>query len=162
MMAGTIRQPSLIQDLRRRGVRITAQRKAVIETIQEADAHLDAHAVLRQARLRNPRVDRATVYRTLDLLKRMGLIEELDLMHLEGEKHYYEARIGTEHIHLACFRCGGIEEFSSASYEQFKAEIARSCGFHIQVTRMEVGGLCKSCSLKVSEGEARRREPLGT
>jgi Fur family transcriptional regulator, ferric uptake regulator len=160
MAAGTFRQPSLVQDLRRRGVRITAQRKAVVETIQEADVHLDAHAVLERTRRRNPRVDRATVYRTLDLLKKFGLIEELDLMHLEGEKHYYEARIGTEHIHLACFRCGGIEEFSSASYEQFKAEIARSCGFHIQVSRMEVGGLCKSCSGKSGGGEAQRKEPL--
>lgn len=135
-----------MQDLRNRGVRITAQRRALLDAIQEADVHLDAATLLERARGRNSRVDRATVYRTLDLLKKFGLIDELDLMHLNGEKHYYEARTKSDHIHLACFRCGSVEEFTSSLYDELKAEIARMRGFHVQVSRLEVGGLCASCA----------------
>src|ERR1700728_1273015 len=89
-------------------IRLTAQRRALIETIQEADGHLDAAGLLELARKRDPKIDRATVYRTLELLKRLGLIDELDLMHINGEKHYYEVKTQKDHLHLACFRCGEI------------------------------------------------------
>ena len=99
---------------------MTAQRRAVIEVIQEAKQHLDADSLLELARKRQPNIDRATVYRTIDLLKRLRLIDELDLMHLEGEKHYYEVRTTRDHVHLACFRCARIEEFSSTLFDQLK------------------------------------------
>lgn len=136
----------LLDALENRGVRLTAQRRALIETIQEATGHLDAASLLKQARRRDPNIDRATVYRTIDLLKRMGMIDELDLMHIEGEKHYYEVRTRKEHLHLACFGCGEIKEFASPSFERLKQEIAAKNQFEIQVMRLEVGGLCKRCA----------------
>jgi Fur family ferric uptake transcriptional regulator len=135
----------LLDELVSKGVRITTQRRAIVEVIQEAKEHLDAGAVLELARQREPNVDRATVYRTIELLKELRLIDELDLMHLEGEKHYYEVKTMKDHIHLACFRCGRIEEFSSPLFERLKAEISKRSGFNIRVTRLEVGGSCRVC-----------------
>ncbi len=91
-----------------RGVRITAQRRLLIGIIQDASRHLDAAALLRLAKQQDPDIDRATVYRTIALLKDRGLIDELDLMHIEGEKHYYEAKTSRDHSHMACFRCGAV------------------------------------------------------
>ncbi len=125
---------------------MTAQRRAVIEVIQTANEHLDAAALLDLARNREPGIDRATVYRTIELLKRLRLIDELDLMHLQGEKHYYEVKTRRDHVHLACFRCGRIEEYSSPLFEQLKAEITEQAGFEIRVTRLEVGGNCHACA----------------
>ncbi len=125
---------------------MTAQRRAVIELIQTASEHLNAATLLDLARKREPDVDRATVYRTIELLKRLRLIDELDLMHLKGEKHYYKVKTRWDHIHLACFRCGRIEEFSSPLFEQLEAEISEQAGFEIQVTRLEVGGNCRACA----------------
>ena len=102
--------------------------------------------MLKLASERDIRIDRATVYRTLELLKKLRLIDELDLMHLNGEKHYYEAKRVRDHIHLACFLCGKIEEFGSPSFESLKQEIERESGFHISVVRMEAGGRCSSCA----------------
>jgi Fur family ferric uptake transcriptional regulator len=136
----------LIQELEAKGVRITAQRRALIQVIQEAEKHLDADALLERARMREPNIDRATVYRTIELLKKMRLIDELDLMHIEGEKHYYEAKTTRDHIHLACFRCGRIEEVSTALFEELKAEISSLTGFQIKVTRLEAGGACRACA----------------
>ena len=121
--------------------------------IQEAKQHLDADTLLALARKRQPNIDRATVYRTIELLKKLRLVDELDLMHLEGEKHYYEVKTTRDHIHLACFRCGRIEEFSNSLFEQLKSEISRQAGFKIRVTRLEVGGVCRTCAAEEAEAE---------
>ncbi len=145
-MQPALQRRPLLDELRERGVRLTAQRRVLIEEIQNADQHLDAALLCERARKRDARVDRATVYRTLGLLKRLGLIDELDLMHLNGEKHYYEARTSKDHLHLACFRCGSIQEFTSEHYERLKEEIRKILGFSIEVIRLEVGGRCRACS----------------
>lgn len=146
MKTAHLQRRSLMQELVAQGVRITAQRRALIETIQEAEGHIDAPTLLAMARKRDSSIDRATVYRTIDLLKRRGLIDELDLMHLTGEKHFYEVKTRRDHVHLACFECGGILEFTSPIFERLKSEIARQNGFQIQVIRLEVGGLCRNCA----------------
>ena len=90
-------------------------------------------------------LDRVTVYRTLKLLKRHGLVDELDLMHMQGEKHFYERRPQRDHIHMACLRCGKITEFESDLFDRLKGQIQRDCRFHIVVSRLEVGGYCAQC-----------------
>src|ERR1700734_3939013 len=112
-MTATMQRRQLLDELLSKGVRLTSQRRAVISVIQEATSHLDAGSLLELARKLEPSIDRATVYRTIELLKKLRLIDELDLMHLEGEKHFYEVKPRSEHIHLACFECGRIEELSS-------------------------------------------------
>lgn len=141
----------LLNQVKARGVRLTAQRRALIETIQEATTHLDAASLLRQARERDPNIDRATVYRTIELLKNLGMIDELDLMHLNGEKHFYEVKTQQDHLHLACFGCGDIIEFASPRFDGLKQEIAAANQFDIQVIRLEVGGFCGACTAKKKE-----------
>jgi Fur family transcriptional regulator, ferric uptake regulator len=148
----------LADELAAKGVRLTAQRRALIEVIQASKEHLDAAALLERARERQPNIDRATVYRTVELLKKLRLIDELDLMHLEGEKHYYEVKTKQDHIHLACFRCGRIEEFASPLFERLKTQISKEAGFQVRVTRLEVGGSCRACS---ANEDATEREDTG-
>jgi len=143
--AGTITRPSLMNELIARGVRITAQRRVLVGIIQDSPRHLDAAKLLMLAQKQDPEIDRATVYRTIALLKMQGLIDELDLMHLEGEKHFYEAKTSRDHCHIACLRCGAIMEYASPSFEKLKTEIAKESGFQIRVARLELGGLCKRC-----------------
>ncbi len=142
---GPFERRLLVDELLSKGVRLTAQRRALIQIIQDAQEHLDAASLLDLARKREPNIDRATVYRTIELLKKLRLIDELDLMHLNGEKHYYEVKTERDHMHLACFHCGRIEELSSALFEQLKREIANQAGFEIRVTRLEIGGRCRFC-----------------
>jgi Fur family transcriptional regulator, ferric uptake regulator len=134
-----------MEELSERGVRMTAQRRLLVNIIQDSPKHLDAATLLKIARQKNSEIDRATVYRTIALLKNLGLIDELDLMHLEGEKHYYEAKTNRDHCHMACFKCGAIMEYASSSFERLKQDIAKWSGFEIKVVRLEVGGLCGGC-----------------
>jgi Fur family ferric uptake transcriptional regulator len=143
-----LKRYELLNAVEAQGIRLTAQRRALIETIQDATSHLDAASLLELARKRDPNIDRATVYRTIELLKRLGMVDELDLMHLNGEKHYYEVKTQKDHLHLACFECGAIEEFASPTFERLKREIAEKNDFEIQVMRLEVGGLCKRCTAR--------------
>src|SRR5580693_9000797 len=140
-----ITRPSLMKALAAKGVRMTAQRRLLVGIIQDSPRHLDAAGLLELARKQDADIDRATVYRTIALLKGYGLIDELDLMHIEGEKHYYEAKTNREHCHMACFRCGAIMEYASSSFEKLKTEMAAQSGFQIRVVRLEVGGFCKQC-----------------
>jgi Fur family ferric uptake transcriptional regulator len=139
---------NLLTEVEAQGVRLTAQRRILIETIQAATSHLDAASLLNLARKRDAGIDRATVYRTIDLLKKLGLIDELDLMHINGEKHYYEVRTQKDHLHLTCLDCGIVEEFTTPTFDRLKREIAKENSFEIQVMRLEIGGLCSACAAK--------------
>lgn len=140
-----VTRSSLMNELTARGIRITEQRRLIIGIIQDSPRHLDAATLLELAKKKDPGIDRSTVYRTIGMLKRRGLIDELDLMHIDGEKHYYEVKTNHDHCHMACFKCGGVMEYTSGSFEKLKEEIARSSGFDIRVIRLEVGGICKKC-----------------
>ena len=132
-------------ELAARGIRMTEQRRAIVSVIETAKKHLGAGQILRKAQRLDASVNRSTVYRTLALLKRHRLIDELDLMHLEGEAHYYERKFGQEHIHMACLRCGKITEFVSELFDSLKQQLERECRFNILVARLEIGGYCSDC-----------------
>jgi Fur family ferric uptake transcriptional regulator len=142
--SGVSRRP-LEQELVSRGVRMTHQRRLLVQIIQSADSHLDAIALWQRARLQDSTLNKVTVYRTLAMLKKHGLVDELDLMHLQGGKHYYEAKTTRDHIHLACIKCGRIQEFESSLFEKLKGHIERERRFRITVVRVEAGGYCDRC-----------------
>ncbi len=135
----------LCAELSARGIRLTAQRRTILGVIEGAKKHLDAAQILRRARSMNASVDRVTVYRTLSLLKRHGLVDELDLMHVKGEGHYYEQRPKRDHVHMTCLRCAAVAEFESTLFDRLKAQVQRESNFHIVISRLEIGGYCSKC-----------------
>jgi Fur family ferric uptake transcriptional regulator len=138
----------LQRELRSRRVRLTRQRRVVVQVMESAPRHMDASEIFDLAHQIDPNITRVTVYRTLDMLKGHGLIDELDLLHLRGHRHYYESHGPRDHIHVACIRCGKVREFESELYEQLIQQIARDCGLEITIARTEVGGLCAACRAK--------------
>jgi Fur family ferric uptake transcriptional regulator len=132
-------------ELAARGVRVTRQRRVIVRVMDTAQRHLDADEILKRAKRLDPNVHRVTVYRTIDLLKNLGLIDELDLLHLRGDRHYYESHAARDHIHVACLRCGKVREFESLLYEKLKRQIEHDLKLKITVTRTEIGGYCDEC-----------------
>ncbi len=133
------------------GLRLTRQRRVIAEVLQQAGEHLDATEVLRRARLQKPGLHLATVYRALESLKKLGIIDELDLMHVNGHGHYYEARTSKDHMHFTCQRCGAVFEIQDPLFERLKSRIEDRHGFTLRVARLELGGLCGSCSSEAKE-----------
>jgi Fur family ferric uptake transcriptional regulator len=135
----------LQQALGKRRIRLTRQRRVILQVMDDAEQHLDVDQILERAQKIDSGVHLVTVYRTIDLLKKHGLIDELDLLHLRGDRHYYETHGPRDHIHVACLRCGKVREFESALYEQLKQQIARDFNMKVTVSRTEVGGYCSEC-----------------
>src|SRR5579864_6331680 len=128
-----------------RGIRMTQQRRAILSVMETASKHLDAIQSLRKAHIIDASGDRSTVDRTLRLLSRQGVIDEIDLMPIKGEGHYYERKLARDHIHMACLRCGKIAEFVSDSFEQLKQQVEKDCRFRVLISRLEIGGYCAAC-----------------
>ncbi len=122
---------NLRDELKDRGIRMTHQRELVLELIQDSSRHLDAESLWKLAARKDPRINLATIY-----------------MHIEGEKHYYEVTRLRSHIHLACFRCGEIQEFQTPLFTKLCKQVEQECSFTIKTGRLEFGGLCSKCRQK--------------
>jgi Fur family ferric uptake transcriptional regulator len=150
---------SIKGSFKERGVRLTRQRALLLELIDKSGEHLDAERLFQLAKLRDPKLNRVTVYRTLKLLKQGGLVDELDLMHYGGDQHYYETRMKQEHAHVICLRCGKVEEFFGEPLQRLRRQIESHFAFQILLARTEVGGYCSHCqSLRSREMEQAARE----
>ncbi len=136
--------------LRKRGIRLTRQRQILLDLIDKSGQHLDAEQLYQLAKEKDPKLNRVTVYRTLKMLKAGGLVDELDLMHWEGDQHYYETRMKQEHAHVVCLRCGKVEEFYGEPLQRLRRQIETHFGFQILVARTEIGGYCAACQLQRS------------
>lgn len=141
----TSNQSNLVSRLSSKGIRLTRQRRIILDVIENASEHLHASDLLRLARREDDRIDRATVYRTLALLKEQGLVEELDLLHLDGSEHHYELRDGMGHVHIGCKRCGKILEFKTELVASLKDQICRTTGYDVDSVKIEVSALCTDC-----------------
>src|SRR6266852_1240353 len=136
------------------GVRLTRQRRILLELIDKTGEHLDAERLYRMAKEKDPKLNRVTVYRTLKMLKEGGLVDELDLMHYGGDQHYYETRLKQEHAHVICLRCGKVEEFFGEPLQRLRKQIESHFGFQVLLARTEVGGYCAHCqTLRAREVE---------
>src|SRR3984957_8330702 len=133
--------------LKQRGVRLTRQRQILLDLIDQSGQHLDAERLFKLAREKDPKLNRVTVYRTLKLLKAGGLVDELDLMHHDGDQHYYETRLKQKHAHVICLCCGKIEEFFGDLLKKMREQIETHFGFEIVLSRTEVGGYCSHCQV---------------
>jgi Fur family transcriptional regulator, ferric uptake regulator len=135
----------LVKALAGKGIRLTRQRRVILQVMDAAEQHLDVDQILERAQKIDSGVHLVTVYRTIELLKKHGLIDELDLLHLRGDRHYYETHGPRDHIHVACLKCGKVREFESQLYEQLKSQIERDFKMKVTISRTEVGGYCAEC-----------------
>lgn len=146
---------SLREPLRQHGIRLTRQRELLFGLIHNSHTHLNAEQLYELAKKQDPKINRVTIYRTLKVLKEQGLVDELDLMHYDGEQHYYETRLKREHAHIICMGCGSVVEYFGDPLRQIKQQIESQFGFQVLVARTEIGGYCADCQqgdLAVDEG----------
>jgi len=122
------------------GLRATSQRALILEIIRRR--HLDADEIYRQARAKQPRLSLSTVYRTLQVLKKLGLVEEL---HFNDTHHHYEVKPSSEHQHLVCLGCGKVVEFEYPLSQKMKKDIARGKDFEVTGVEVRMTGYCSKC-----------------
>jgi Fur family transcriptional regulator, ferric uptake regulator len=125
------------------GKRLTVARRAVADAIMRQEGHFTAEDVLRVAQSRQGAVGRATVFRSLELLADLHLVERVDLP--SGEHAYVACAPDAHHHHVVCSVCGRSTEVGELGLEPILERIESSTGFAIDSHRLEVFGVCPDC-----------------
>jgi Fur family ferric uptake transcriptional regulator len=130
--------------LRDRGLPVTQQREAIAEVVFNSTAHLSVDDIESTLRERGERIGKATIYRTLEMLVKSGLVEEHDFG--EGFKRY-EHLFGQAPVreHLVCTECGKVTEIHSSELVRVQENEARRHGFTPSRYRLQIYGLCATC-----------------
>jgi Fur family ferric uptake transcriptional regulator len=130
--------------LRQLGLPVTLQREVVADVIFNSSEHLSVEDIEEMLRERGEKIGKATIYRTIEILVRSGLVEEHDFG--EGFKRY-EHLFGQQpvHEHLICTNCSKVIEFQSPEVIRVQEEMARAHGFLPTRHRLEIYGLCADC-----------------
>ena len=128
--------------LRRLGYRLSPQRMMVLSAIENSDNHISAEEIYAQVVAKYPHVNISTVYRTLELLKQVGLLYEIDL----GEGHIgYHPEDKGHHHHLICRKCGAIIDVSESVLFPIQAILLQAFNFRADLRHLAIFGLCENC-----------------
>jgi Fur family peroxide stress response transcriptional regulator len=133
----------LIASLREKEYKLTPQRRDIIKLLSHDRSHPGAMDILQKVRKKAPNISMSTVYYTLDMLKKEGLIRELEFYDRDNR---YDVNV-SNHINLICRGCGKIEDFHGKVALPAK-RVEGKTGFRIQGMRFEYYGLCKECQVR--------------
>jgi Fur family ferric uptake transcriptional regulator len=130
------------------GYRLTGPRREVARLIAEHGGHFTVLELEAAARDRRIDISRATLFRTLDVLTELKVVERMDLP--TGE-HAYVPCAPAHHHHVICTRCGRTAEVEDSGISEAVAEAGRRSGYRIDTHRLELFGLCRFCQAKTAE-----------
>jgi Fur family ferric uptake transcriptional regulator len=147
---------SSIDKLHTTGHRLTPQRRLILDILQESAAripseHLDAETLYIRAKARDTNISLATVYRSLALLKEIGLVQQ----HQLGEDHgHFEPIQENLHFHFTCLNCGQVIEFEAPEVLGIVHGLQNSRGLQVKEMHLHLGGYCSACLNNGADGIA--------
>lgn len=136
---------STIEALRRKGYKATPQRIAICRFVLNSRDHPSAPQVYNEVKKIHPTVSLATVYKTLQVLKNLDLIQELDLPQSQARFDSYMK----PHINLICLRCGNIVDLDDAIAIEITRKVATAAKFKSRGQRIDIFGICGKCNAAV-------------
>lgn len=131
-----------IETLRGQGYRLTPQRALILSAIHSSSDHISAEEIYAQVSAKYPQLNISTVYRTLELLKGLGLVTETDLG--GGRFRYHPVEKGHHH-HLICRKCGRVLELEESVLLPLKDTLLRQYNFRADLGHLAVFGRCIEC-----------------
>ena len=133
----------LKETLQKEGLRYTKQRQEIWDELRSSDKHRDTEEICLTLRKRGLNISRATVYRTIEMLVKINLIDKLEFG--DGRARYEYNDNFLHHDHLVCTNCGKIIEFHNESIEKLQHRIAEQNNFKLSYHRHQLFGVCKDC-----------------
>lgn len=122
-------------------IRMTNQRKIILEELKKVTSHPTADEVYRMVRERLPKISLGTIYRNLDILSESGLIQRLEV---GGSQKRFDANL-EDHYHIRCTECGSIEDIPKKSVPGLEDVFSGDLGYKITGHRIELIGICPDC-----------------
>ena len=132
----------IVGKLIEQGYRLTPQRMMVLAAIEDSDDHISAEEIYAQVITKYPHVNISTVYRTLELLKRLGLVAETDL---GGGRVRYHPDDKGHHHHLVCQECGEIIDLDESALSSLRSTLLREYQFSADLKHLAIFGHCAKC-----------------
>lgn len=133
---------SAIEALRSKGYKATPQRIAICRIALKSKAHPSAQQVYDEVKTIHPTVSLATVYKTLEVLRDLELVQEINFP--KGQTRFDPNM--NPHINLNCLKCGRIVDLDDATVEEITRKVAEATEFKPTGQRMDVYGICRICS----------------
>lgn len=144
-----MRVSDFMEELSRKGYKMTPQRKLILEIIENQD-HLSAEEIFDEVKQHQPNVSFGTVYRNLGILCQLGLVEQLDFK--DGRYRFEMSE--KHHHHLICLDCGTAIEVPACPFNTAVKTAAAANGFQIKNHSFEVFGYCRACKSGQKRGNA--------
>jgi len=135
-------EQKIISLLGQKGYKVTAQRRAVLSAIARSHEHLTPAAVYERVKQDDPDVGLVTVYRTLELLCKLGFICRV---HRGGKSRSYTLAPFGHHHHMICSRCGAVTDFTDCDLAELEERLSRETGFVIEGHLLQFTGRCRDC-----------------
>lgn len=132
----------LRQRLSNTGHRITPQRLCILEALVDANRHPTAEEIFARVRKVSPTTSLATVYKTIETLKEMGEVQELEFG--DGRNHY-DGVDPIPHPHVVCTGCGKIEDVAITDVTTLQKQAVQASGYKITSQRLDFYGMCGNC-----------------
>ena len=129
--------------LEKKDLKLTSQRRIILHSAMN-DGHFSAEKLLEMCKKKDRTISKATVYRTLALLKESRILEEQDFG--DGKKLYERAQGRKHHDHFVCIKCGRIIEFQNEAIECLQDSEAKKHHFKIVYHSLKLFGFCRSCA----------------
>jgi Fur family ferric uptake transcriptional regulator len=135
---------SCTAELLKKGYRLTPQRIMVVDALHSVESHISAEEIFEKLKEKYPYANISTVYRTLELLKELGLAAEIEIG--DGIARYH-AREHSKHHHLICHKCGTAIELPEADLQPLAASLLKNHKFKADVRHLAIFGLCSKCQV---------------
>lgn len=152
-MPSVEREVARFQDfLKDQGLKLTSERIALVREIFSTHYHFEADELLGKMKEKDVKISRATVYRTLELLVKSGMVRRVHL----GEDHYHYEHVtgNSHHDHLICTTCGGVIEFHDEELERLQMAICAKKKFTPTFHNLQILGICDKCNRKGERPDA--------
>jgi Fur family ferric uptake transcriptional regulator len=137
----------ITERLHEKGYRLTPQRLMILSAIESSRDHISAEEIYAQVAAKYPHVNISTVYRTLELLKKLGMVYEINLG--EGRIRYHAEESGHHH-HLVCQDCGVVIDIDESTLSSLRDILLRDYNFRAELRHVAIFGLCEKCHKKKS------------
>jgi Fur family ferric uptake transcriptional regulator len=132
---------SCLETLKQKDLKLTPQRRLIVDIIHDAHAHLSAEEIIALVRSRMPGVNKSTIYRTLDVLEQAGCVFKSE----SGDRSIYHHAEKGHHHHLVCRKCGKTVECRENLFNPVELSLKKNYGFSVDFNHLVIDGLCDSC-----------------
>jgi len=132
----------LLGRLRQHGLRATTPRRIIVETLLAEPDHVTADALTARVQARAPELNKATVYRTLEALEALGVVDRMPCDQGPAQWHFTDHA----HQHLVCSVCGNVDEVSSKEFDRLREALVEAYGFEADIRHIAITGACRRCA----------------